>query len=230
MSRREQEAPSRRFTRGPTRAARRQPEFGMTVADLRDAPGPVILHASHELRVGHYDHWILYLGDHGGFARIIDPPDGVQLVPYSELLARWDSVALVISDRNMSTAQLWFGRGLTATLAAFLAVGLAIIGASRKAALPIKSSVAPIAGVLAASIAIAFVFHSVATDGMLRNPVAVRMVRQSYLPVPLPKVPRSKLAQLQADGTATVVDAAQDRLPSWAYSWGCQCSSYSIAS
>ncbi len=234
MSRREQEAPSRRLSarpKTPCGGLVAEPEFGMTVADLRNAPRdpssctPLTNFVLVITTIG-----FCPLGDHGGFARIIDPPDGVRLVPYSELLARWDSVALVISDRNMSTAPLWFRHSLTATLAAFLAVGLAIIGASRKAALPIKSYIrahgrrSSCFNCDRICISLGRNRRHVSKPGSRSNGSTIVFAGSAAKGAPVEIGPTSSGRYSNGRGCE-----ARDRLPSWAYSWGCQCSSYSIA-
>ncbi|MBC7077580.1 MAG: hypothetical protein H5T92_04650, partial [Synergistales bacterium] len=66
------------------------PVEGLGADALREAPFPALLHVRGRMRGREYDHWVAYLGEQEGKARIVDPPSPCELVSFADLLARWD--------------------------------------------------------------------------------------------------------------------------------------------
>ena len=99
-------------------------ESNLTASDLRDAPCPVVLHVADERRIGVYNHWVLYLGTEDGLVRVVDAPHELELMPFAELLARWDSIGLFVSDKPIElgaqTARHWLTTMLAVSLAALV--------------------------------------------------------------------------------------------------------------
>jgi rhodanese-related sulfurtransferase len=69
---------------------------GLGPASLKHAQDPLILHVASRGQLEAYNHWVLFLGMEDNNARIVDGTATVQLLPISQLLARWDGVALAI--------------------------------------------------------------------------------------------------------------------------------------
>jgi ABC-type bacteriocin/lantibiotic exporter with double-glycine peptidase domain len=57
----------------------------------------MILHFRSTYADSKFNHWVAYLGVDGGKARIIDQPHRLATIPFAELLAKWDGVAIEIS-------------------------------------------------------------------------------------------------------------------------------------
>ncbi|GIW96958.1 MAG: hypothetical protein KatS3mg111_0291 [Pirellulaceae bacterium] len=68
--------------------------------DLRLASFPVILHVRSDISLPRFDHWVVYLGEKAGRARILDPSHGEQVIDYAHLLALWDGAGLAVSDSS----------------------------------------------------------------------------------------------------------------------------------
>ena len=185
-------------------------ESNLTASDLRDAPCPVVLHVADERRIGVYNHWVLYLGTEDGLARIINAPHELELMPFAELLARWDSIGLFVSDKPIELRRQTARHWLTTMLAVSLA---APVGATAWRGRPARRYVrAPLAAVaiVGSSVLLAVAYHSLAPEGMLRNASAVTLVRQSHMPVSLPEISAEKMAELTARARAVVINARHE--------------------
>lgn len=73
------------------------PLQGLGIASLRGAESPLILHVAGGEQLIEYDHWVLFLGIKNGKSHIFDSINASRHVPVSEVLARWDGVALAVS-------------------------------------------------------------------------------------------------------------------------------------
>lgn len=69
----------------------------LTDWDLIACKSPLILRISTAERRDVFNHWVTYLGQEEGKARVLDYPDPVMLYPFGELLSRWDGSAVVVS-------------------------------------------------------------------------------------------------------------------------------------
>ena len=74
------------------------PLFGLGRTTLVTAEHPLILHVSPRGFQGSYTHWVLFLGLKDGKAIVHDGPGGASEVAVDSLLARWDGVALAITE------------------------------------------------------------------------------------------------------------------------------------
>lgn len=102
---------------------RATPLFGLGRTTLFTASDPLCLHVSRFGSEGTYNHWVLFLGIDGDDAMIHDGPGGVTRCSIESLLARWDGVALAITEPGASTAYL--GNEVRGMI--FILVGAAII-------------------------------------------------------------------------------------------------------
>ena len=69
----------------------------LTVDDLRQSPYPMVLHVKDSLEAGDYDHYVLFIEDDNGQAKLIDPPYEVKVVPYRNIVPLWEGNALILS-------------------------------------------------------------------------------------------------------------------------------------
>lgn len=180
---------------------------GLTVADLMGSPCPVVLHVADERRIGIYNHWVLYLGTENGMARIVDAPHQLELMPYAELLARWDSIGLFISKEPIATGSIRARHVLSTSLLIGAAGGLALLGYRRG---PVRTRLAMPLQVLAicgGALVASGLYHLLVPTGLLRNATAVELVQQSHLPIELPEVSEVALASSEAAKKPIIVDA-----------------------
>jgi rhodanese-related sulfurtransferase len=192
---------------------------GMTVGMLRDAPGPVVLHARRPRRASPYQHWIVYLGVEGGMAKVVDPPSGLDLVPFSEILAHWDGVGLMLSEAPVPHSRLmragWFEHGFHVVVAICAILGLAVLVGGRRREY-VNGKIAGLGIICAVTLALALAHHGLTSDGLLANPSAVASVVTRHH---ASTVPELSLAAFEASRSENplVIDV---RLPS-AYKAGC---------
>lgn len=187
---------------------------GLSRANLVAAQSPLILHVNTPEAPGDYNHWILLLGMEHGRAKVLEAPHSPELVPIADLLARWDGVGLYVADRAPSAMRLKLEAICTGENLA-LAVGLLVlVGLLRRAARFRRAGLTAdrpnwqVAGIiLAAAGGLAVAWHTLAEDGYVRNPVAVRTVIQQHRPSFLPKLSLPDLERLLKDPNVMVIDA-----------------------
>ena len=154
------------------------PMKGMTVGMLRDAQGPVVLHTRRPRRGSPYQHWIVFLGVENGMARIVDPPGAVETISFSNVLAQWDGVGLLISETPVPKSRVmraaWFEQStwILTTICALLIV-CSVSGFRRR--IRHEKSVQTTL-LLGTGVALAIGYHAASADGFLRNPDSVASV------------------------------------------------------
>ena len=75
----------------------------MSWEDLKKSNSPMILHVRSSYADQRFNHWIVFLGVDGGYARIVDIPHPLATILPAELLASWDGTAIEISDRPITS-------------------------------------------------------------------------------------------------------------------------------
>lgn len=188
---------------------------------LRACPGPVILHVKGSEASRDYDHYILFLGTEGSWARICDPPGSVRLISFDELSSRWDGRGLVVTNTPIQLAGLL----RQAKMRLFLMAGLVVLAmlligrVKRHIVWPeILSSVAgrsavsvvQFGGLAVASLVIGLVFHSVSNGGFLRYPDGVASTQRAHVTDFIPRIELSTARRLIKEGSI-FVDARRKR-------------------
>ncbi len=180
-------------------------EDGLTVAALRASSDPIILHVRKPGPKSAYNHWVLFLGCDGDFARVIDPPNGMEPVPLAELLAVWDGTGIVVSRASESSWSLyaasWFDSLLSTVvvLGGLLGVGIAFRHRRRL--------IWGMFVLVCVSIFASIGWHFVRPDGFLRNPIAVGSVIERHSLMDLREIDFDALEPQLTDPNLVVVDA-----------------------
>jgi rhodanese-related sulfurtransferase len=184
---------------------------GLGACALRASRHPVILHVRRPGFHMPYAHWVLFLGVEGGKARIVDPPNSVQLMPFGELLALWDGVGLVVARKPVKTwpirAAGWFEEGV------FLLLVAIVIHAVRCAAGRSGLSARrlwPAVMLVSLSVFLALVGHLLHDEGFLRNPTGLLQVVGRHFKPELPSISVAEIGSMIGQPGVTFVDA---RLP-----------------
>jgi len=155
------------------------PMEGMTTGMLRDACSPIVLHTRLPRKGSPYQHWLVFLGVENGMAKIVDPPNSMGLVPFAEILARWDGVGLVVSEAPIPYWRLaragWLDQMNQIVLATCVVVAGATLVFPRGRQL-LRKTTARLAVVVFVSLALAVGFHALSAEGLLQNPGAVASV------------------------------------------------------
>ena len=184
------------------------PMEGLSAASLRAATDPIILHVRRP-GYGHpYGHWIVFLGVEGSRARILDPPNPPQHLPFAELLAIWDGSGLVVSRAPVSSWRLrlanWLEYGV---ISGFCFVGIALlallVGHWRWAEYRLVRF-----GWLAGSgVVLALVFHLVSSEGFFSNSHALAQVQVVHFRPRLQTVTVKQVAESLSRSDVTLIDA-----------------------
>ena len=75
---------------------------GLDIRTLRVSKTPVLLQFQNSHAAEQTLHWVAYLGDDEGQARIYDAPHEVESVSYAQLQTVWNGNGIVIGDDNAS--------------------------------------------------------------------------------------------------------------------------------
>jgi rhodanese-related sulfurtransferase len=188
---------------------------------LRQAKGPVLLHVKSDLRSNDYNHWVLFMGTERGTAKIYDRDQPATEVKMDALSARWDGVALLMSDSPVDTAGIWLGVFcpflLYAGIAAFVLGILSLMeryGARMKGkgawANVTSGRLGQATGLLLIAACAASAYRGL-SDGALSSAPAIAAIQESHFGSFLPKVTTGSMAALLEIPAVAIVDA---RLPS----------------
>lgn len=181
---------------------------GLTHASLRTTPHPIILHVRRPGLNMPYAHWVLFLGLTGGRARILDPPNALEIWELADLLALWDGVGLVVADEPIHTVTVasgwWLEQGVQFLLLmgvlACLRFGLRRIVSEGRWFLPLLLLS------LAAS-ATALVSHSLNEIGFLCNRRAVGLVANRHFKPELVSITTDQVQDLVGTPNVVFLDA-----------------------
>lgn len=150
----------------------------LSIDSLRAAQSPLILHLNRSLDQTVSRHWVLYLGEEMGKARIVDSPGAIELVDYAILLAEWDNMGISVSRSGSS---LRFAE-LYAIQAAFGVSIFVIVGLIYLALLPRDNSQVfqPTMRLVVATVILGMGFHGLWQFGFSRCPNAVALINTRH--------------------------------------------------
>ena len=181
----------------------------------------MILHVATDGQLKQYDHWVLFCGMENGKARLLDAPNPIELVPLSDILARWDGTALVVSAKQSGVRSIEVGEGafhLSVILLALLMVclvdyGLRRLASARTSEVPRRGR-SPVSRVLSQSVtlfccsfAMAIGLHVMDGTGFLRNPTTTRYVAAANIAHFFRKVTYDEARQFLNERRGVVIDA-----------------------
>lgn len=182
---------------------------------LRDCPYWAILHVRRSPEAKEYDHYQLFLGTEDGKAKLFNPPEGVKLVPFSDLAPLWDGYALFVSPRPFNVDAIFTADrqrlllyaviGCLILVAAHLGrrVWVAIAGnLSRRWTLGLTAGQA---GLLAlAAVFCGGFYHFADDEGLLANAGATASFQKAYQGGFIPRISHQKARELLGTGTVFI--------------------------
>ncbi len=193
----------------------------MSASVLKHSEYPIILHVKPGLEEKGYTHFELFLGSENGKAMLFDPPRSPQLVPFSELLPRWDGTGLVVSGKPIDLGHLlaparW-------RLLVYCATGMVIIilchwAKRRWFSKTLRAARVQLVGfsvLQGASLGLvmllaAFIYNFADAGGLLAYPEAASSIQQAHMASFIPKVKTSRVGQL-LNSDAVFIDARRAR-------------------
>jgi len=189
----------------------------LAVEDLsRTLPNLTILHVKPDLQSKYYDHYVLFLGIQDGKAQIFDPPNHMSLVSFAEIEARWDGLAMVVSNDPIDSGNLlWPSRVTYSLMCAIIAALVIAIRKFRAAIVRVKIAGAKlvglhfiqVAGLITSFVVIGFVYHFSCPSGFLVYPEAVSSIQNAYAGSFIPKVTLRKMQAIVARNDSIIIDA-----------------------
>lgn len=189
------------------------PMVGLDASALRSSRHPVILHVSRSRHGRTFDHWVLYLGIEQDKARILDPPNEMELLTFAELLSMWDGVGVIVADEPISLLPYQLA-SMNIVLSLFcMAIFFRLMGARLESKRPeplarhLVNSMLQGVIVLAISIGVAVIWHFMGSEGLLSNRQAVANVNTAHFARTLPEVTFDEMKEMLSSGSALIVDA-----------------------
>lgn len=184
----------------------------VSIASIRAAQGPVVLHVKADAATDTYSHWVLYLGESAGTAQVYSGPSTVTAMSFAGLSTMWDGTAIFLSDSEPSRLRIW-----SPSIAQFLmwvAITAVVIAALQTTVgrrhLPLLVEL-PL--FLSLPIILATAYHVFGNSGFARCPTIVEAVERFHVADLAPRLSLSDLEALQRDGERSVV-VVDARLPS----------------
>jgi rhodanese-related sulfurtransferase len=188
---------------------------------LRSCSNPAILRVRGSETSRDYDHYILFLGMDGSWARICEPPGSVRLASLDELSSRWDGSGVVVASEPIVLAGLVRQEKVHLLLVVSLVIlALLLVGRIQKhiawpevLSAPVGKSavfVAESAGLVMAALVIGLLFHSVAMGGFLRYPDGVLSTQRAHASDFIPRIRLETAKRLHEEGVF-FVDARSKR-------------------
>lgn len=184
---------------------------GMTVESLKSSTSPLILHLNRSRYQTNSRHWVLYLGDESGTARVFDAPASVTNRAYADLLAEWDGVAIQVSHReDRKSTNAWTIGPLRPVLVLLVFSFTFFLKLWMPRCRQQDVSWIGSAGLFVAVAFFANVYHSMLPIGMHRNPSAVALVAKYHVALNLPEISTREMVELIRDNNTenvAIVDA-----------------------
>ncbi|GHT22834.1 hypothetical protein FACS189419_05940 [Planctomycetales bacterium] len=189
----------------------------ITWRQLKEIKEPMVLHFRGS-GSSEFNHWVAFLGVEGNHVRIIDTPHELAYLTMAELLAQWDGVAILLSEKPIQDEVLW-----RAKLDYFWVV-LIVLGGGfiyktyfwneerEPSAAPtrreyLRRLFVQTASLFAVCGFAAVAYHALSPIGFLKNPSAVAEVTRRYYAVDVPEITVAEMKQIAEQQSAMIYDA-----------------------
>ncbi len=197
---------------------------GLGGETLRTARHAMILHMATDGQLKQYDHWVLYCGMENGNARFLDLPNAMEIVPLSDVLARWNGTALVVSDQPVGVGSIvsreWLCYVnvvvLTVLIVCLADYSLGQFKSARGGETPrpdwtrFSCLLRQSSALLGCSLALGIGLHAIDDAGFFRNPAAARYVAAANISHFFPRLTHGEARRFVVERRGAVIDA---RLP-----------------
>lgn len=195
-----------------------EPVGNLSSNELKVFSQSIILHVKSSPKGKEYNHYVLFLGDKNGKAKIFDPPNPVEFIPYYELAPQWDGTGLIVSSEPINLTKVFaparkrfaiFAAVIIATILIVKIVGKYLLHKVGHISKPVLMtfSVAQSAGLVIVALLIGVVYHFANDEGFLAHPGATEPAIKANLASFIPKVSAKDIKS--ANGGAVIIDARQ---------------------
>jgi predicted double-glycine peptidase len=160
--------------------------------DLRRLTLPVILHVKSSPTAKKYEHYELFLGSKQNQSLIYDQPNLPEPVEFWSLAPIWDGSALIVSNKPINLNSVFvFSRLRFAGFTGIIAAGVFAVRFSqcrfRRIQLLTRKQVVlwsfiQCSILILASALIAFAYHSINDEGLLKRPQTTKAIQLAYQP------------------------------------------------
>jgi len=183
---------------------------GLTWRELKASKNPMILHFRSTLANADFNHWVAFLGVEDGKARIIDLPHPLATIPFAELLAKWDGIAIVISQEpirgEIIAASRWHYLSSMLLLLGGLFVVKVFFWIPGKEAFfaptffqKVKQTIFQTGMLLGVLFVSGILYHAFSPIGFLTNPSAVAEVTRRFFSVDIPDIDLAEMKRIVAE-------------------------------
>jgi rhodanese-related sulfurtransferase len=186
--------------------------------DLKGIKHPIILHVKLSPEGKIYNHYILFIGDKDNRARIVDPPNSIEMIAYHELAPRWDGVGLIVSTEPIILGKVLaparkqftlFASAIIITIVLVKVASIYLSGKVKNISIPamLTFSVAQSVGLVMVALLIGVIYHFANDEGFLAHAGAVEPVVKSSMGSFIPKVSAKEVEKYH--GNVVIIDARQ---------------------
>lgn len=195
-----------------------EPVTNIASQELKTSKYPIILHVKREDEDKRYNHYVLFLGDKDGKARIFNPPNPVEAISYYELAPQWDGTGLIVSPEPINLSQIlalaqkrfvFFAGAVIAAIVLVRAAEKYLFHKVGTVNTPIRLglSIAQSAGLVGIALFVSVVYHFINDVGFLAHAGATESVVKASAGSFIPKVSATEVAKNR--DSAVIIDARQ---------------------
>lgn len=193
----------------------------LTALSLRESSYPMILRVKTNHESSTYNHWLLFLGNTQGMAKIYDPNSSAELIAFEKLVSRWDRTALIISTKPID-ANLFlvpggrrfglYGVGVLGLLSVIYWIrqrwqlSSSLLSRGRR----FKRSLVQAGGLFAAAGVLALAYHRLDGEGFFSHSQAIASIQEAHVADFMPKLEVEQVRRL-LDTQAIFIDARYPR-------------------
>jgi rhodanese-related sulfurtransferase len=208
------------------KAAEKQGLYGKCYANmswrrLQEIKEPMILHFRGSNN-SQFNHWVAFLGMTGKHGRIVDIPHELAHLTMAEILAQWDGVAVILSEKPIQDESVWKARRDYLFAVVFI-FGFVFLyktiywspdkepSAAPTRLLCLKRYFTQTASLLGLCGFLAIAYHALSSIGFLKNPSAVAEVSRRYYAVDVPEINVTEMQKITEQKSAIIYDCRHHR-------------------
>jgi rhodanese-related sulfurtransferase len=198
-----------------------QPVSQMSCSMLSRVTWPVILHTRHDIGSPDYNHWVLYMGSSGGYAKIYDGSHTPVWIEWHQLASKWNGVGLWISDDRRRFLYLMADSWISFLI--YICLGLCVVVVLALVEMKIQSNVdrsvyaklsaswfrtsLEATAIFAGSLVCAYAYSRISLGGFLSFDPGVSATQDYHISRWLPSIDADNLAKRLFKEKFAIIDA-----------------------